>query len=99
MPLNDNSMYYDNRPTRVSLPAFPIVKITRDLTRSSGPIAASTAWLPLLYDTVVVGLTLYRTARALYTKSAGQILRVMLQEGLLYYRYETSHSITHSLQI
>lgn len=55
--------------------------------RSSGPIAASTAWLPLLYDTVAIGLTLYRTAKALYTKSAGQILRVMLQEGLLYYRY------------
>ncbi|KAN0131524.1 hypothetical protein V8E53_010632 [Lactarius tabidus] len=53
---------------------------------SVGPIASSTAWLPLLYDTVVLGLTLFRTARALYSKSTTQILRVMLQEGLLYYR-------------
>ncbi|KAI9432409.1 hypothetical protein BJY52DRAFT_1231880, partial [Lactarius psammicola] len=50
-----------------------------------GSIASGTAWLPLLYDTVVVSLTLYRTARALYDKSAGQIIRVLLQEGLLYY--------------
>ncbi|KAH9024816.1 hypothetical protein EDB85DRAFT_2150229 [Lactarius pseudohatsudake] len=50
-------------------------------------IASSTAWLPLLYDTVVVSLTLYRTGGALYSasKSTGEIFRVMLREGLLYY--------------
>ncbi|KAH8994137.1 hypothetical protein EDB86DRAFT_1286090 [Lactarius hatsudake] len=50
-------------------------------------IASSTAWLPLLYDTVVVSLTLYQTRGALYSasKSTGEIFRVMLREGLLYY--------------
>ncbi|KAH9029015.1 hypothetical protein EDB84DRAFT_252647 [Lactarius hengduanensis] len=50
-------------------------------------IASSTAWIPLLYDTVVVSLTLYRTGGALYSasKSTGEIFRVMLREGLLYY--------------
>ncbi|KAH9172654.1 hypothetical protein EDB89DRAFT_878004 [Lactarius sanguifluus] len=50
-------------------------------------IASSTAWLPLLYDTVVVSLTLYRTGGTLYSasKSTGEIFRVMLREGLLYY--------------
>ena len=62
------------------------------MTRRSGPIASATAWLHLLYGTVVLGLTLFRTARALYSKSASQILRVMLQEGLLYYRYGTTHA-------
>lgn len=67
-------------------PAYPLVdSCTTIIDPRVGPIASSTAWLPLLYGTVVVGLTLYRTVRALYTQSAGQILRVMLQEGLLYY--------------
>lgn len=56
------------------------------LSRRSGPIASSTAWLPLLYDTVVIALTAFRTARALYSKSPAHMLRVILQEGLLYYR-------------
>lgn len=91
----NNSLYYDNRPTRVSQPSLLICWESKRM-RSSGPIAASTAWIPLLYDTVAIGLTLYRTARALYTKSAGQILRVMLQEGLLYYRYDNLAGIgTH----
>ncbi|KAH9059921.1 hypothetical protein EDB87DRAFT_1684186 [Lactarius vividus] len=52
-----------------------------------GWIAASTAYLPLLYDTVVISLTLYQTTGALRSgsKSTGETFRVMLQEGLLYY--------------
>ncbi|KAI9436665.1 hypothetical protein H4582DRAFT_1962464 [Lactarius indigo] len=58
-----------------------------DTTRRSGVIASSSAWLPLLYDTVVVSLTLYRTAGTVYSENAstGEIFRVMLREGLLYY--------------
>jgi hypothetical protein len=48
-------------------------------------LASSTAWLPLLYDTVVVSFTLYRTANSVYSKSASNLFRVLLREGLLYY--------------
>ncbi|KAH8984703.1 hypothetical protein EDB92DRAFT_1466231 [Lactarius akahatsu] len=50
-------------------------------------IASSTAWLPLLYSTAVVSLTLYRTAGALYSapSSTVEFFRVMLREGLLNY--------------
>ncbi|THH12923.1 hypothetical protein EW146_g7241 [Bondarzewia mesenterica] len=51
-----------------------------------GPIAAASAWLPLLYDTVVVVLVIHRTIKPLWRQDAGQILRVILQEGLAYYR-------------
>jgi hypothetical protein len=80
--------------------AYPYVdSCTMIIDPRVGPIAASTAWLPLLYDTVAVGLTLYRTARALYTKSAGQILRVMLQEGLLYYSVICAVTLTLTIMI
>ncbi|KAH9987097.1 hypothetical protein BJV77DRAFT_802734 [Russula vinacea] len=54
-------------------------------TRIGRPLASSTAWLPLLYDTVIVSLTVYRTASSVYYKTASNLLRVMLREGLLYY--------------
>ena len=48
-------------------------------------MASSTAWLPLLYDTVIVSLTLYRTASSVYTEPTSFMRRVLFQEGLLYY--------------
>jgi len=68
-------------------PAFPLVdsctmifdpKVTR-------AFASSTAWLPLIYDTVVVSLTVYRTACSVLSKNTSEMLRVLLREGLLYY--------------
>ncbi|KAF8465000.1 hypothetical protein DFH94DRAFT_784272 [Russula ochroleuca] len=57
-------------------------------------LASSTAWLPLLYDTVIVSLTLYRTASSVYSKTASNLLRVLLREGLLYYRCVVDAHIT-----
>lgn len=52
--------------------------------------APASAWLPLLYDTVIIILTLYRTseirAPAKKNSSGGRLLSVMRQEGLTYYR-------------
>jgi len=67
--------------------------------RLPGPITSSTAWLPLLYDSVVVALTLFRTVRGIYTKSAGQILHVMLREGLLYYGVICAVTLTLTIMI
>jgi hypothetical protein len=48
-------------------------------------VASASAWLPLLYDTVVVILTVARTASSVYSKVPGQMLRVLFREGILYY--------------
>jgi len=47
--------------------------------------ASSTAWLPLIYDTVVVSLTVYRTASSVLSRNTNELFRVLLREGLLYY--------------
>ncbi|KAI0292672.1 hypothetical protein B0F90DRAFT_1768640 [Multifurca ochricompacta] len=73
---------------RTSTSSSPFVQ--RAVSKLDGPIASSSAWLPLLYDTVVVSLTLIRTTTAMTSKPASQIFRVLLQEGLLYYRYTSS---------
>jgi len=68
-------------------PAYPIVdSCTMIVDPKVGRVlASSTAWLPLLYGTVVVSLTVYRTARSVYTRSTSNLFRILLREGLLYY--------------
>ncbi|KAI0075080.1 hypothetical protein K474DRAFT_1709320 [Panus rudis PR-1116 ss-1] len=48
-------------------------------------IASASAWLPLLYDTIIFVLTLNRTLRPVLHKSFDTIARVLLRDGLLYY--------------
>ena len=55
------------------------------LNRSN--LAASSAWLPLLYDTAVFGLTLYRTYPSLKNRNPSYIMKRLLQDGLIYYRF------------
>jgi len=49
-------------------------------------VATASAWLPLLYDTVVIALTIYRACQ---TRSPGYfrstILQAVLAGGILYY--------------
>ncbi|KAG1797889.1 uncharacterized protein HD556DRAFT_248414 [Suillus plorans] len=52
---------------------------------NSGGIASASAWLPLLYDTYVFGLTLNRTLPSIRNKEAGHIIRTLFADGLLYY--------------
>ena len=49
-------------------------------------IASSSAWLPLLYDTVVLALTTYRTG-VIRHKQVGKIKLTLFEEGILYYRW------------
>lgn len=53
---------------------------------SSGSIASASAWLPLLYDTYIFGLTLNRTLPSIRNKEAGHVIRTLFADGLLYYR-------------
>uniref|UniRef100_A0A8H8CEY6 Uncharacterized protein n=1 Tax=Psilocybe cubensis TaxID=181762 RepID=A0A8H8CEY6_PSICU len=47
--------------------------------------ASSSAWIPLLYDTIIFGLTLYRTVPPIRREEASYIIKRLLEDGLLYY--------------
>lgn len=48
-------------------------------------LASSSAWLPLLYDTVVLALIAYRTLPSLRLKNRYSIMKRLLEDGLIYY--------------
>ncbi|KAI0632202.1 hypothetical protein C8Q77DRAFT_1158865 [Trametes polyzona] len=56
-----------------------------DPVKVQGPIASASAWLPLLYDTVVLLFTIKRTYKGMKNPTAGHILRILLKEGVMYY--------------
>lgn len=56
-------------------------------------IASSSAWLPLLYDTVAMGLTLYRTIPSIRDKHTAHVMRRLLEDGLLYYTFGTPFTV------
>jgi len=68
-------------------PAYPLVDSCTMIfeTKIPGALTSSSAWLPLLYDTIVVSLTIIRTASSVVSKNPSQMFRVLLREGLLYY--------------
>ncbi|KAF9524115.1 hypothetical protein CPB83DRAFT_861778 [Crepidotus variabilis] len=47
--------------------------------------ASSSAWIPLVYDTIIFALTLYRTVPSIMREEASYILKRLLEDGLLYY--------------
>ena len=49
--------------------------------------ASASAWIPLLYDTIIFGLTLYRTVPPIWREEASYIIKRLLEDGILYYRY------------
>lgn len=59
--------------------------------RNSKHVAPASAWLPLLYETVIFALTMYRVSNfrksaATRRSSGGLLLNAFRQEGLAYYR-------------
>ncbi|KAI0075079.1 hypothetical protein K474DRAFT_1664666 [Panus rudis PR-1116 ss-1] len=62
-------------------------------------IASASAWLPLLYDTIIFALTLNRTLRPVLHKSFDTIARVLLRDGLLYYSVIFSINVVLILMI
>ncbi|KAF5347538.1 hypothetical protein D9758_014502 [Tetrapyrgos nigripes] len=48
-------------------------------------VASSTAWLPLLYDTIVISLTLFKAVPEIRKKDHFYIWRRLFEDGLLYY--------------
>ncbi|KAI0785123.1 hypothetical protein C8Q75DRAFT_809308 [Abortiporus biennis] len=64
-----------------------------------GHIASASAWLPLLYDTVILILTLNRTLQPVRHQAAGKIMRVLLRDGILYYSVIFSINLVLTLMI
>lgn len=65
---------------------YPCLQSNHSSTSHSGWAASASAWLPLTYDTIVLALTLYKTLGPIRKKTAGKIARVLLRDGILYYR-------------
>lgn len=83
-------MYNDFRsrsvcPTTRSL-ILHTLKCCDDFRRRA--VASSSAWLPLLYDTVATGLTLYRTIPSI--RNGYTVTRRLLEDGLIYYTFGSS---------
>ncbi|KAJ8518527.1 hypothetical protein ONZ45_g4433 [Pleurotus djamor] len=47
--------------------------------------AATSAWFPLMFDSIVFGLTFYRTWPSIRRQEAGYIAQRLFEDGLLYY--------------
>ncbi|KZT28810.1 hypothetical protein NEOLEDRAFT_1175645 [Neolentinus lepideus HHB14362 ss-1] len=52
---------------------------------SIGWVASASAWLPLLYDSIILALTFFRTYSPMRRKEGGQLFKRLLEDGILYY--------------
>jgi hypothetical protein len=64
-----------------------IVHILTSLTLNRSVAASSSAWLPLLYDTVIVTLTVIRLYPSIRNQHPSFVVRRLFEDGLLYYGY------------
>ena len=82
------SMIFDsNRLSVLIILLSPLAfcKLTDGLC-SPGVAASATAWTVLVYDTIVLLLTIFRTYSALRFKTVAGTMRTLLKEGVAYYR-------------
>ncbi|TFK48721.1 hypothetical protein OE88DRAFT_1737495 [Heliocybe sulcata] len=52
---------------------------------SVGWVASASAWLPLLYDSIILALTFFRTYTPFRRKEGSQLFKRLLEDGILYY--------------
>ncbi|KAF8230555.1 hypothetical protein L208DRAFT_1363054 [Tricholoma matsutake] len=62
-------------------------------------IASLWAWIPLVYDTIIFALTLYRTIPPIRRKEPNLIMRRMLEDGILYYSVMFSVTLVLAVMI
>ncbi|EIW82671.1 hypothetical protein CONPUDRAFT_80922 [Coniophora puteana RWD-64-598 SS2] len=77
----------------------PVVHSCSMVFDTSSVMASSSAWLPLLYDTVVIGLVIYRTVPYKPTKNPHTIARTLIADNILYYAVIFSVNITLTIMI
>ncbi|KAJ8076126.1 hypothetical protein PM082_022111 [Marasmius tenuissimus] len=66
-------------------PTIPCTIIFDTKSAAEGVLVSSTVWLQLVYDTVVFGLTIYRTYPMIRGETRSNIARKLIEDGLLYY--------------
>ena len=64
----------------------------------SGKFGAASAWFPLLFDTLVLILTLYVTVPSIRRNTPGNIVRTIFRDGLLYYAYALSRYLAPGIR-
>ncbi|KXN89412.1 hypothetical protein AN958_05721 [Leucoagaricus sp. SymC.cos] len=65
----------------------------------SGALASASAWIPLLYDTIIFVLTLHKTVPPLRRAEASYIITRLLEDGLLYYSVIVSVTLVLTIMI
>lgn len=63
---------------------------SRLLPGSRGSWGSAYAWMPLLFDTTVLALTVLRTLGLVRSGRAGNIVRTLLRDGIMYYSSASS---------
>ncbi|KAI0088481.1 hypothetical protein BDY19DRAFT_906509 [Irpex rosettiformis] len=66
---------------------------------SVGLWASLAAFLPLIYDTIILILTLNRTVGAVRRKTAGRIVMLLLRDGILYYSVIFAITLVYTIMI
>jgi len=61
--------------------------------------ASSSAWLPLLYDTVIVTLTVIRLYPSIRNQHPSFVVRRLFEDGLLYYGIIVAVNVTLAIMI
>ncbi|KZP29654.1 hypothetical protein FIBSPDRAFT_1038697 [Athelia psychrophila] len=80
-------------------PSYPVHSCSM-IYHTSHVAASASAWLPLLYDTIVFLLTLHRAIPSFRTSyQTGDIIRTMFRDGLLYYVTICAVTLTLTLMI
>jgi len=66
-------------------PASGVNACTMIFAPEISSLASASAWMPLLYDSTIFGLTLNRTLPAIRNKSQSYVIKRLFKDGLLYY--------------
>jgi hypothetical protein len=64
---------------------YRIATLTASNCANSGAASSLYAWMPLLFDTSVLLLTLTKTVAAVRGGNAGGILHTFFRDGIMYY--------------
>ncbi|PIL22618.1 hypothetical protein GSI_15308 [Ganoderma sinense ZZ0214-1] len=70
-----------------------------DSSRLPGVAASATAWTVLVYDTIVLLLTIFKTYSSLRYKTVAGTMRTLLKEGVAYYSVIFSVTLVLTLMI
>ncbi|KAG1759317.1 hypothetical protein EDD22DRAFT_906629 [Suillus occidentalis] len=81
------------------VPITPQIHSCREIHDLPLTLSTARAWMPLIYDSVVFAMTLWRTLPIFLNKGAGRILIKLLTDGTLYYTVMCSANLVLTVMI